>query len=410
MQNVLLPRLASLLLLLLLLLGCPASAATRTAASYGAKGDGRTNDAPALQRMLDAMEPGDIATWDEARIYRIGKALVHSTPDTQLWFNGATLLLDTSNSPDNNHLVVTSTPARYRNPKHAVKPVAEFDGKIDEGWLKLPQAGGAPMTTPAWLALGVDPHDKNEEHFGTIVLPGESRVRVPYAINGTHHKLFRIDRVCQRVLVKDLRVETAPGRVADANLRIDRARHVAVSGLRGHVTVGCLVADSEHVDLSDFDVDLTYTHQSGGRVIGGWQSRYVTCDRITFRGGQGKSTGAADGFYLESWCGHWTIDHVFATYREPPGGWGWDFPTFFVAGGSYDISIPYARIDHPRAPYPYDIGGEDGNTSPRFGTLELVGNGWQGKYEWMIPAGRLKVNRIVKIPTPTSTPTTRPAK
>lgn len=62
-----------------------------SAEDFGAVGDGKADDGAALQRALDALEPGQTLRLDDGRTYRHDRVLVMRVPDTRL--EGAATLL-----------------------------------------------------------------------------------------------------------------------------------------------------------------------------------------------------------------------------------------------------------------------------------------------------------------------------
>lgn len=353
--------------------------ALRQPSTFGARGDGK-DDAAALQRMLDAAKPGDVCRFPR-KPYRLSQGLRLAAPDVTIEGNGATLVLDTSDWPDNRHLAVGS--ARSWD-----TPTATFTADVpDAMWLDLPPRAGW-----SWLALGTDPHDGNEEHYGTLVGPDESRVWVPQAVNGSTHRLFDVPRVCERVTVRDLRFEDAPGQVSDCSLEIHDARHVTVQDVTGRVNVGVQISDSEYVTVTGADFDVTHAHQSSGRPVSLWQSRNVVIDRTTFRSAHHKGEpGSSNGFFLESNCRRVVIDRTDAVLST---GVAANSPLFMVRGGCRDVVVPFARVTETPGIYVDLCEYEPGTPSPRIDVVEVV-SGHVGWVERQVREG-LTVGRVIR--------------
>jgi hypothetical protein len=366
---------------------------TRTVASFGAIGDSVHDDYPAIQTGLDKLQRGDTLTFAGTKTYRLSKGLMSYQSDIQIQGNGATLLLDTSNYPDNTHLRILSKIFWQA-------PTEGWSQHITEGWFTLVSM----IMKWTWIALGTDPFDGNEEHYGQLIAPGTTRIYIPHDINGTDHKLYTVQRLCERVTVSGFRLKTMPGKVADMNLCIDTANLVNVTGIRGNVTIGIQLINACYVNIQDVVVNLTYLHMAAGRALSAWQSRYVNVRDMMWTGNRDPiAKQGADGVFMESWCHDFNFANVSVTREVPNLGWGSNFPIYFVTGGCVDVTCEHTTIyEHPTTQaYLYDSGGAPDQHEPRFDTVEIM-SGRMEQYDEYIRQGWMHVGT-------TTRPTLKPA-
>jgi hypothetical protein len=268
------------------------------------------------------------------------------------------LLLDANSYPENAHILVES-------PKELNK-VSEFFGVIKRGWYSFPPV----RTQNYWIAFGTDPYDPNEEHYGVIVTPTENRIWIPRDINGEKHKMIPLTKLVERVTIRNATVKTVAGVAAWGNIVFSCVRNVAVDGLYGDFTCGCLLADTEYATIRNINGRLTWTHPGAGTACGGWQSRYVTIDNVNLIGENLPEHGSR-GFFFESWCEYFTINHVTVDFRTPGQKWGMNSPIYFINGGSRRFNIPLTTVSDQSQVYLWDVGGEKDQEMPNFGTLEV---------------------------------------
>ena len=243
-------------------------------ADFGAVGDGRADDAPALQRAIDSAPAGAVLRLDPL-VYRLSAGLVIQKPIV-LDGNGATLLLDTSDWPKNNAITIMS---------RLSATTQTFEQQIVAGQSTFQvSASGLRVGDDVFLELGQDEHDGSEQHFASlarVVARTDTSVtldvQAPYDIRAGRlgNRITRVDSLAQDVAVRNVRFDNPPGRVIDASVSIFAARNVLIDGVRGRFTNLLNVADSQGVTLRDVRGELHRDHPAAGRLVTAWQSEAV---------------------------------------------------------------------------------------------------------------------------------------
>lgn len=359
--------------------------------------DGTTDTHTHIQSILNSMQPGDVLLGaDDARTYRITEGLVHSVPHTTLDFRGSTLLLDTSAYPYNTHLTITSQPNRAWN-----HPFYVWDEDIQAGPYALPCEAGDENQW-RWLNLGTDPWDSNEEDVGMFVPPGVKAVDIPHRIRSgaQQHKLFSLPSpdgtICENVVVRNLNIATMPGKVADANVWVDKAKHIRIDGVTGEATIGVQVTDSTNVNVDNVTMTLTHTHPAAGRIIGAWNAKNVLFNNIKGYGGPNLPQGGSRFAFFERGCENIMVNNAHVRLETPGQGWGTNGPLFMVTGACKNVSIPYLTVYDESNVYLWDRGGQMGQEFPKFGTVIIEHGNTVELDEW-VRMNWVDIQRIIKL-------------
>ena len=324
-------------------------------ASYGAVGDGVTNDAPAIQAAINAAPDNATLVLAAGKTYLLDSGLVIEKP-LSIEANGSTLLLDTSSYPQNETIYQQS-------------PLSSADTYT---WT---QTVGANQSTFAvsiptssveagdyiLLQLGQDPNDPNEPNYAAICQVTANTgsaitvdTPVPYAITQGNlpNEIQRITDLVQNDSIKDLNLNFVSGTTPDTNIWLNITRNMAISNVTGTFTIMANVSDSQNVNISNVSGTLEQLDSSGGRAVTAYQSSGLTVSNVNV-------TTAFDSpaIFLESWERNTTISDITVNWQHAAA------PTsavFFFTGNSYGTDVQSATINNAG-----------------YGAINLVGSGVQ---------------------------------
>lgn len=309
------------------------------ARDFGVLGDGSTDDAPALQRAIDAT-PSYGTLVLEPRTYKLNKGLLVQKP-MNIDGNGGLLLLNTSAFPDNHQISVRS--------KLGSKTAKWTENVVAGQSTFHPVFAPGTFTVGQWvfLELGQDPNDPNEQHF-TALTPvtavGTNSITlgttVPYNINNGafQDRITSVDSLATQVHVQDVKFDHVDGTIADTSIDVAMARNSTFDGISGRTNILLNVSDSTNVTLSNADVQLTALHSAAGRVLTAWQSNGVLAENIKADTGADRAV-----FLLESWTRDTTIQNVDVRWRFASAP---NSAVFHLTGGSSGTFADNIRINN----------------------------------------------------------------
>ena len=337
---------------------------------FGAKADGVTDDADALQAAIDAAPRGATVLFP-AGVYRITHNLVIMKPLTVVG-QGATLMVDNT--------------GRARNPWYDKQ--FTITGPISTetfSWLEPVKKGQTTFKVAVpedklrpgdtvYLELGQDPYDPNAQNFislATVVANSGSSLTldrpIPYDINqGTWaNRVRKVISVGEDVTIRGFNFDFAPGAVVDMNISLEYARNVRIEDITGRFTNFCNVADSQDVTIDNIRGSLEVTHIRGGRVLTAWQS-----DRVWLNNARVSTGVGASVVFLESWARGVKISNLEVDWNRvdnPP------MAVLFLAGGSYGTVIENLTVHNAG---PISLVGNGGQTSDyRLVNVNITGPG-----------------------------------
>jgi hypothetical protein len=299
-------------------LTCTAPTAVDVAA-FGAVGNGVTNDSTAIQNAINATPDGGTLDFDAGKTYLLGAGLNISRP-INIEGNGATLLLDTSNSSANNTIFASSPLAStsYTWTGTAGFGVDSFNVAISPNVL-------LPGDT-VFLSLGTDPNDHTQPNYGAVgqVISNTGSVvtlniGLPTAYANYESALAqgvipnsiqRITDVIQNVSFKDINFNYVSSTEPDTQIWLTDARNVTMNNLTGVATILANVVDSENCTVSNCNVTLVEDgSSSSGRLVTGWQD-----DNLQILNNVTSDAYDSANVFLESWARNTIITNLTASY------------------------------------------------------------------------------------------------
>ena len=353
------------------------------AGSYGAVGDGVADDAPALQRAIDAAPAGATLLLNAGTTYRLGAGLAVGK-SLSIDGRGATLLLDTSSYPQNTHLTFHST--------YAARAFT-WGGAVAAGQSTLPVAVPATeVRVGDWVQveLGRDPYDPNESQYSRVARVTENTGRsitldaaVPYAVaaNATvPHRLRKVTRLASDVSLANVRFDHAAGIIPNANVWLEGVVGARLTNLSGRLVNLVNVSDSRDVTVTGVRGTLVRPHTAAGRVLTTWQSEGVALRDV-------RVSTAADApvVFAESWNRGLTVDGIDVEWQyaaKPDAG------VFHLTGGSTGTTMDHVVVDNVGPvvlvgsgvnPAQYSFGQVEITGPAKFIPLSTIGDlTWQG--------------------------------
>jgi Pectate lyase superfamily protein len=324
-------------------------------ASFGAVGDGVTDDSAAIQAAIDSAPVGSTLTFTAGKTYLLNTGLVVNKA-ININGNGATLLLDTSAWPQNVALAVGS----------------QLDSQSFT-WTQSIAAGtqtfnvAVPTSDIAvgdkvFVSLGRDPYDDSQPNFGVIATVTQNTGStitidepVPYSINqgDQPNSITKIDSLVQNITIQNLNFNYVPGTVTDADVWLSTAQNVTVENLSGKFTIAVQLTDSKNITVQNIQGTETNTHLQAGRAFSAWQSENVSVSNVDVSTAFDKAV-----FFLESWDRNISISNVQIT-DTALGPLHADL--FHITGGTYGVTLNGISITD-QAPIDFvDSGGEPGD-------------------------------------------------
>ena len=352
-------------------LSCTAPAVVDVS-SFGAVGNGVTNDATAIQNAINATPDGGTLDFDAGKTYLLGTGLNIYRP-INIEGNGATLLLDTSAYPNNNQIYYSSPLA---------STAYTWTGAVAFGQ----DSFSVPISTntllpgdTVFLQLGTDPNDSTQPNYaavcqvisntGSVVtlsagLPAAyANYEASFNQGSLSNSIQRITDVIQNVTVQDLNFNFVSGTTPDAQLWLTMARNVTLNNLTGTATILGNLVDSENVTLSNSSATLDKLTSSAGRLVTGWQD-----DNLTITNCVANDSYDSPVVFLESWARNTAINNLLVN-QTFSGTTSQD--VFHFTGDSYGTYADNITIDNNSEVNLVLSGGQYANFS--FGTVTISG-------------------------------------
>src|SRR3989344_5062157 len=288
----------------------PLSTASITINSVGTvKADGITNDAPAIQKIIDDAAPGTTIIFEAGKTYLLRKALIVQKSLT-LDGQGATLLCDSCPHPYNNHIIVESATS---------SPSGTWTDQVGAGQNTFPVSiPGLAVGDNVLVSLGQDKYDKNEDHFVTVAqvtANSGSSISVdmptPYAINFNpndtnfrvrKHKIEKISSLAEYVTVKNFNLIATSRTIIDSAIWFERTKNSSVENITGKFPTGVHFNDSRNITVRNITGEIDHIHQSDGRILSGWQNDNMNASNLTVT-----TATYTPVVFLESWNRNVTI-------------------------------------------------------------------------------------------------------
>ena len=349
----------------------PDSALTGTApasvdvSTYGAVGNGSTNDTTAIQNAIAATPDGATLTLDSGKTYLLGSGLTISKP-INIEGNGATLLLDTSAYPQNETVFFSSPTAgtNYTWTQTVTAGQTTFNVPISTDVLE-------PGDT-IFLQLGTDPNDNTQPNWAEVCQVTANtgsavtvNIAVPYNITqgSLSNSITRLTDVVQNVSFKDVAFNYVSGTTPDANLWLNMARNVTVSNLTGQFTIMANITDSQNVTVTGVSGTLNQLTSSSGRMVSAWQTDglHITSNTIT-------TASDAPVVFLESWARNTTISGLTINWQDTAVS---AQDVFHFTGNSYGTFADNVTINNAGAVNLVETGSQPATYS--FGTVTING-------------------------------------
>jgi hypothetical protein len=310
-----------------------------SARDFGARGNGTSDDAGALQHAIDAT-PAYGTLVLEPRTYKLNTGLVIDKP-MEVAGNGALLLLNTSVSPVNRTLTIRSelspTSVSWKEPVTAGQ--STFHPAFTAGTFKVGQW--------VFVELGQDPYDHNEQHYTTmapVTAVGTNTLTlgtsVPYNINAGAftNKITPVTSMASQVHVRDLKFDHVAGTIPDASIWMERVRNSTIDGISGRFEIMATMADCANVSLTNATASLVNDHSAAGRALTVWQS-----DNTSFSNIHADTSVDKAVFFVESWARNTTLTNLDVRWRytlAPQNA------VFHLTGGSIGTLADGVRINN----------------------------------------------------------------
>jgi len=305
-----------------------------TLSSYNPVGDGKTDDSAKVQAAISAAIAQGVRLIGEPKRYAVHGLQAIGRLDFD--GAGATFVLDSSAYPADT--ILYSTVAQGAQIPFIGAIAAQADTLVCG-----PAASTIAAGSVVKVALGTDPYDSTQPHFGavcSVLANNDGTIQIdrvlPYAIAGTSHWIAPITTANNGSSIRNLNFDyTVP--VENVALWIDSATNFVVenvSGRCGGVMVQATYCDRG--DLRNVCGDLQATTPAGGRLLGGWQARGIDGRNLSATL-QSDSSAA----FLESWCMEWDVDLKIDVHCPNAA----QNNLVHVAGGSSDIRIRSLAID-----------------------------------------------------------------
>jgi len=333
--------------------------------SFGAVGNGTTNDSTAIQNAINATPDGATLELDSGKTYLLDTGLTINRP-INVEGNGATLLLDTSAYPENETVYYSS-------------PLASTDytwtQTVTAGQTSFNVAISTDVLIPGdtvFVQLGTDPNDSSQPNWAEVCQVTANtgsvvtiNMAVPYNITqgSLSNSIQRITDVVQNVTYKDVGYNFVSGTTPDANLWLSMARNVTVSNLTGTFTIMANITDSQDVTVTGCSGTLDKLTSSGGRLVSGWQDDGLSVTNCTANDAYDSSI-----IFLESWSRGTTITGltVNSTFEGNTTG-----DVFHFTGNSYGTYANNITINNSSAVNLVESGDQPATYS--FGTVTING-------------------------------------
>lgn len=301
--------------------------------SYSPVADGTTDDRAIIQAAYDATPEGGWLVFGSKQQYRINSKLVFSR-NVNVDFNNSTVILNAPSFPDNRH----------------------FDLLPDEPWVN-----GRVPTTSTWtqtigagvrtftftntfsvgdtiaIHLGTDPYDPAEGNYirvcKVIATTGTNftvDAVTPYAINGTTHRVIKINNPIENVTIKNLVIDYVSGTTPDVHATIAFVSNCTFENFTA-VKSRILFGPYNSYNLTFRNIDAKVVRagvSSHGRIFAGWQLENVLIENVN-----GTSEDRGSWFFWENWCR--SIKHLNCQLIDSDAST--TLPTLWASGGSYDI-------------------------------------------------------------------------
>lgn len=335
-------------------------------ASYGAVGNGSTNDSTAIQNAINAAPDGATLNLDAGKTYLLGSGLVLSRP-LNVEGNGATLLLDTSAYPQNETVSINSA---------VTGTIYTWTGTESAGQTTFNVSISTNVLVPGdtiFLQLGTDPNDNTQPQWGEVVQvtanTGSSitvNTPLPYAITSQGSQPNRIERitdVIQNNSFKDVNFNYVANTTPDTNIWTEMTRNLTLSNLTGQFTIMANVTDSTNTTISNCSGTLNQLESSSGRMVSAWQT-----DGLTITNDTATTSSDAPVVFLESWARNTTVSGLTVNWNLSSAS---SQDVFHFTGNSYNTTVSSVTINNVGAINLVQTGSQAASYS--FGTVTVSG-------------------------------------
>jgi hypothetical protein len=338
---------------------------TLEVSSFGAVGNGTTNDEPAIQNAINSAPDGSTLDLDAGKTYLLDSGLNIDKP-INIEGNGATLLLDTSAYPENETVY-------FASPLAAASYT--WTQTIPQGWETLDVAVSPTVIMPGdtvFVQLGTDPNDSTQPNWAEVCQVVSNtgsaitiNIPVPYAISqGTNlDSIQRITDVVQNTTFDDVNFNFVSGTTPDANLWLNMARNVTISNLTGQFNIMANITDSQDITETGANGSLNQLDSSSGRMVSGWQD-----DGLSITNNVVTTDSDAPVVFLESWCRNTTISDLTVNWNYADSS---SQDVFHFTGNSYNTTVTGVTINNVGAVNLVESGDQPAEYS--FGTVTING-------------------------------------
>jgi hypothetical protein len=322
--------------------------------SFGAVGDGVTDDSAAIQAAIDSAPVGSTLTFTAGKTYLLDAGLTVNKA-ININGNGATLLMNTSAWPQNIALDVGSQldSQSFTWSQNITAGTQTFDVAIPTSEIAVGDK--------VFVCLGTDPYDSSQPNFAVVATVTQNTgssitidTPVPYAINQGDQpdSITKIDSLVQNVTIQNLNFNSVSGTITDADLWLSTAQNVTVKNITGNFTIAVQATYSKNITVEGIQGTETNTFAQSGRAFSAWQCQNVSISNVNVSTAFDRAV-----FFLESWCQDISISNVDIndTAAAPLTG-----DLFHITGGSYGVTLNGITVNDV-APIDFvDGGGEPG--------------------------------------------------
>lgn len=253
-----------------------------SARAFGVVGDGTTDDRAALQSALSATFGHlqlDRATY-RAQTNGGAQNLVLNHPAV-IDFQGSTLKHVVLGGSTNRSLVIESS----------YGTAVTWTETIAAGVTTFTVSGAPAVGSQVLLELGTHPNDATIAHYyklATVVANSGTTVSldtvVPYAINGTSHKIYPLTSVAEDIVIRNLIIEpVASGGLPDIQLTLRSARNIRIENLEvRNGSLGISIARGcENIHITNYKCHgINHGTPQSGRALTVWGARQIRIDHL----------------------------------------------------------------------------------------------------------------------------------
>lgn len=293
-----------------------------------------TDSRAGIQAAYDSTPEGGTLIFPDSKTFQINSKLLFNR-SVNVDFGKCTIVLNNSAFPNNRHFDLL--PDEPFTAAGRVPTTTTWTEAIGSFVNTFNLANTFAVGETLAIHLGTDPYDVNEGHYVRVckviaATPTTFTVDAftPYAINGTTHRVIKINNPIDNVELKNLVVDYVDGTTPDVHCWMGFVSNVKVKNFKS-VKSRILFNpyNSYNLDFENIDCKVVRAGiSSHGRIFAGWQVENVKIKNVN---GTGSDRGS--WFFWENWTRG--VKHENCTLIDSDSTT--TLPILSVSGGSYDV-------------------------------------------------------------------------